>query len=190
MDQRGYDPRISRCKRNVLPIRTTGPNMKTIEKECLECNQPMTVRFADHSRGRARFCSHSCAAIHGNKHRIRLFTPNCVCAQCNGSFYRNTSKQKNSKSGLQFCDRRCKELAQRIGGIEIIQPDHYNNGSGPRFYRVKALRHYPHQCNRCGYSKCLSVIEAHHKDRNRSNNKLENLELLCRNCHGEEHHMD
>ncbi len=179
----------SGLQNQYVSIITTGPNMRTIEKKCLQCYKVIIARLADHKRGRANFCSLSCSAAYGNMHRKKP-APNCKCAQCHGEFYRNSSKQKNSKSGLHFCNRICKEKAQRIGGIKAIQPDHYGTGGSRNYYRALALRHYPHECNRCSYSRCLSVIEVHHKDRDRSNNQLENLELLCRNCHGEEHHLD
>jgi 5-methylcytosine-specific restriction endonuclease McrA len=40
-------------------------------------------------------------------------------------------------------------------------------------------------CSRCGgvEYKC----HVHHKDRNRDNNSLENLEIVCPFCHGHEH---
>lgn len=155
---------------------------------CVNCSDVFAALTAEIKRGNGKFCSHSCSAIYGNIYRKKRLSPNCVCAQCNKEFYRNASKRKNSKSGLQFCSRKCKDIAQRIGGIEAIHPDHYNTGA--LNYRAQALRHYSNKCNRCGYSKCLTIIEVHHKNRDRSNNQLENLELLCRNCHGEEHHMD
>ena len=43
-----------------------------------------------------------------------------------------------------------------------------------------------HQCERCKLTKWNDVnipLEVHHKDGNRFNNKEENLELLCPNCH-------
>jgi 5-methylcytosine-specific restriction endonuclease McrA len=39
-------------------------------------------------------------------------------------------------------------------------------------------------CNRCKSSNNLGV---HHKDRNRSNNEISNLEVLCARCHRIEH---
>ena len=44
-------------------------------------------------------------------------------------------------------------------------------------------------CERCGYSK-KEVLHLHHKDRNRNNNDPSNLELICPNCHYEEHHLE
>ena len=43
-----------------------------------------------------------------------------------------------------------------------------------------------HKCEQCGLSEWLDKpisLEVHHKDGNHLNNELENLELLCPNCH-------
>lgn len=43
-----------------------------------------------------------------------------------------------------------------------------------------------HQCEKCGNTEWLGdpiPLELHHKDGDRTNNRLENLELVCPNCH-------
>jgi 5-methylcytosine-specific restriction endonuclease McrA len=42
-------------------------------------------------------------------------------------------------------------------------------------------------CVRCGYNTAPHILGVHHKDRNRRNNELSNLEVLCPNCHSLEH---
>lgn len=42
-------------------------------------------------------------------------------------------------------------------------------------------------CSRCGNNDAR-VLDAHHKDFNRRNNSVENLEWLCKNCHFLAHH--
>lgn len=42
------------------------------------------------------------------------------------------------------------------------------------------------ECERCGLNEWMGqkiTLELHHKDGNRFNNELENLEILCPNCH-------
>jgi len=43
-----------------------------------------------------------------------------------------------------------------------------------------------HKCERCGNKEWLGTLiplELHHKDGDRTNNQLGNIELLCPNCH-------
>jgi predicted HNH restriction endonuclease len=42
-------------------------------------------------------------------------------------------------------------------------------------------------CNRYGYNSEPKILGVHHKDRNRHNNDISNLEVLCPNCHSLEH---
>lgn len=43
------------------------------------------------------------------------------------------------------------------------------------------------KCERCEYCEEPKILVLHHKDRNRDNNHLGNLEVLCPNCHAKEH---
>lgn len=55
--------------------------------------------------------------------------------------------------------------------------------------RSAALERAGHACQRCGRSKGLFGwrLHVHHKDENRQNNDLSNLEVLCPRCHMREH---
>lgn len=158
--------------------------MKT---NCLYCSTSFNARETDLKRGRSKFCSHSCSSKFYNQNRI-LPKNNVFCSWCNKEFYKQESSIKRSKSGLFFCCREHKDLAARLkGGIKKIQPAFYGLN---KEYRTKAFRNFPNFCNRCQYNKCISALQVHHKDRNRKNNELSNLEILCANCHAEEHHLD
>lgn len=87
-----------------------------------------------------------------------------------------------SKSGLVFCNRLCKENAQSVSfGLQSIQPGHY--GTGKWGYRKRAFKHLGKICARCGYNKDERMLDVDHKDNNRKNGKLENLQVLCVWCH-------
>jgi len=48
------------------------------------------------------------------------------------------------------------------------------------------IKEFGHKCGNCGLSEWLGkpiILEMHHKDGDASNNNLENVELLCPNCH-------
>jgi 5-methylcytosine-specific restriction endonuclease McrA len=42
------------------------------------------------------------------------------------------------------------------------------------------------KCERCGFSN-MGILIVHHKDRNKRNNRPNNIEILCPNCHALEH---
>jgi phage terminase large subunit GpA-like protein len=106
------------------------------------------------------------------------------CDHCGELVFKAKSKAEASKSGKLFCSRECKEAAQKY--MVEIQPEHYGTTSGIRSYREKAFKHYEPVCNKCGYTNIIA-LEVHHKDKNRDNNSIDNLEILCANCHTIEH---
>lgn len=166
-----------------------------IERTCQNCAKSFLIERKDLYRSttkrrttNGRFCSIVCSSVkigEERREKTRSRPPNTACAQCQKQFFRHPSKAAISKSGLQFCTRKCKELAQSIGGSLQILPEHYKNGLGT--YRRKALRHYGAICAFCGYDRCLDSIDVHHIDENRNNNRLKNLIVLCKNHHGEVH---
>lgn len=54
-------------------------------------------------------------------------------------------------------------------------------------YREKAFKFYPPKCNNCGIKHPV-LLCVHHKDKNHLNNDINNLEILCCNCHRLAHH--
>lgn len=73
--------------------------------------------------------------------------------------------------------------------VEELNPDHYGNAD---HYRKRALNEQSGEpkCNRCSQKLPKSVLQVHHKDRNRENNNINNLEVLCPNCHMMEHYEE
>ena len=109
------------------------------------------------------------------------------CAYCGKYFVKNHSSLLNSQSGLYFCCRKHKDLAQRIESgeqFDYLRPSHYGEEQSNQ-YRSLAFRNYPHECSICGYhdDDDVSLLDVHHIDSNRENNELENLIILCPNCH-------
>ena len=52
--------------------------------------------------------------------------------------------------------------------------------------RLLSEKVFPHKCNKCKLTTWLThpiPLELEHKDGNHLNNNLDNLELLCPNCH-------
>ncbi|SRR6266478_469470 len=161
----------------------------------------------------SKFCSRKCAnIIHNAKvgalHKIR--TP-FTCLFCKKTFQLRPSLAKRQT----FCSRKCRtqfnctqviaKVCDKCGDIfKVCKQGHgkvrhcavcrilkYNHeaGSGKiRSYYRKLGRE--EVCARCGYKEYPQILQVHHKDRNRAHNRLENLELLCPNCHCIEHFLD
>lgn len=104
-------------------------------------------------------------------------------------------KYKSAK----YCSKRCrvaagsykyrvkKGLIQKpgvgSGGNQLGEDNHmYKTGIGS--FRKRALDFYGEKCNRCGSTLNICV---HHRNEDRTNNKIENLEVLCKSCHQNHH---
>ena len=163
---------------------------KTVNKDCLCCGKNFEARLSEIKRGSGKFCDLKCVA----EYRFRInpkpkAKPNCICIYCKKEFYKCESKKKKSRSGLHFCCRKHKDLGQRLeSGLKAIHPPHY--GDGKWTYRRKAFEEYEHKCNKCGWGDHIPVLEVHHKDRNRKNDNIDNLEILCPTCHLTHHFLE
>lgn len=143
-------------------------------KNCEICQKEILVR--KDRLERTKYCSIVCRGI-SDQNRVTL-----TCFICKKEFQRHPADLKNSKHGYYFCSRKCKEFAQSIdGGLKIIQPSHYNEGEAN--YRDRAFRRYGAKCHSCGYNTDDRMLDVDHIDSNRSNNDIDNLQVLCVWCH-------
>ena len=91
-------------------------------------------------------------------------------------------------SGLnkKTCSRRCANIHRTGIQYKMNRPRDkvkYNRG-----LKIRLIKEKGKQCEKCEY-KVYEVLQVHHKDRNRNNNDMNNLELICPNCHAEEHFL-
>ncbi len=123
------------------------------------------------------FCSRSCNATNNNKNNNRWKdyptkkkTQQRVCLNCNNTYYGQNEK---------FCSNNCKyDYAEK----EILA------GNG---YRI-AVRNYLLKkdpscqiCKLANWNNKPISLEMDHIDGDCKNNKLENVRLLCPNCHSQ-----
>lgn len=167
--------------------------MKTITQSCQTCKENFEAQLREVNRGNGKYCSKVCSNEGVKKKLLErsalINIPNVECSYCKKMFYKNNSKKQNSRSNFHFCCREHKDLAQRIEfGLKKIQPSHY--GEIMTDYRELAKRYKKLICERCQYDKYPEILEVHHRDRNRKNNTIENLEILCPRCHCEEHFLN
>lgn len=150
-----------------------GRYRKAYSRVCQTCQK--TYLGTDYSN--LKYCSMEC---------YRNVPKNLVevcCSTCGESIKRKPSSLRNSKSGLYFCNRTCKAVALENRSFPGIIPDHYGSGASFATYRARALKRYGKVCVVCGFDQDARMLDVDHKDSNRLNNKIENLQVLCVWCH-------
>jgi hypothetical protein len=94
------------------------------------------------------------------------------CLQCGKDFYVMPCYVGKKK----FCSFEC--FRTYISNPEGWHNVHFSVGNWSKSSLIKEIG----KCEMCGCND-VSILLVHHKDGNHKNNKKENLQLLCPNCH-------
>ena len=147
---------------------------KSYITKCLNCD----IDFKSTLCEERKFCSHSCSATYNNKDRNIRKRKNArtikKCVTCN----------KEVVKGNTFCNRECYEIDRKEKIYTSIK-----DGLGASISCKKYLiEKHGNSCMECGWDKVNPTtgnvpIELEHIDGNSENNNLDNLKLLCPNCH-------
>ena len=120
-----------------------------------------------------KFCSQSCSATFNNK--LRTSTKTCLICD-------NILKDKRSV----FCSTTCQQKNNKNIIFEKIEKGDMSLNN--RQYKKYLIETHGDKCMDCGWCEKNIVtnkvpIELEHIDGNSENNSLDNLKLLCPNCH-------
>ncbi len=139
--------------------------------ECLICKKKIYKRPKEILNNKNRvFCSMSCYGISCRKEK-----PCLVCG-----------KPILSGENKKTCSRGCSNKHRTGIKYKINRPR--DKVKDLRALKTRLLNAKGKTCEKCGYD-VYQILEIHHKDRNRNNNELNNLELLCPNCHTTKHYL-
>jgi|SRR5438105_288839 len=116
---------------------------------------------------RAKYCSRGC--YYKAQHLKGSIT--CACAHCGKEFRASPSENR------KYCSRACVNKSSKSIWIATFSTARKNMGR----------RGMLTKCQRCGYHEEPRILGIHHKDRDRKNNEVGNLEVLCPMCHSLEH---
>jgi hypothetical protein len=112
-----------------------------------------------HRLNSRRFCSLVCQGMTSKKSWIDV-----QCDNCQSVFRRLPKRTQYSKSGLQFCTRKCKDQAQRLGSkFSQLRPAHYKTGKSS--YRSKMGLALSDGCVECLESRRYLVCVTCHRRR-------------------------
>lgn len=170
--------------------------------QCEHCHRDYKIK--PYMLPTARFCSRSCKAL------AQVVQIKRDCEICGKEFEHISSRCNKAK----YCSRECYYKAMHLKGtveytckhcskVFLGAPSHKRiycskpciNKAKKETFKAKYTtvrkqmirRGLLKSCERCGYSKLPEILGVHHKDRDRHNNESTNLEVLCANCHSEEH---
>lgn len=134
-------------------------------------------------------------SIYRRPGEIKKNSGNVFCSlTCYGKFCRKEKPclvcGKPILAGLnkQTCSRSCSNK-HRIGIRYKLGGPRKDKVKAYKMLKIRLIKERGEACERCGFKK-FEILVIHHKDRDRSHNELENLELICPNCHAEEHYFE
>ena len=138
---------------------------------CFVCKKPIYKRPINiEESGGKNFCSLSCYGISCRKEK-----PCIVC----GKFILSGLNKKT-------CSRVCSNVHRSGIKYKIGRP-RKDKVKSQQSLKIRLFETRGKKCELCDYDK-FEILQVHHLDRNRNNNDLRNLKLMCPNCHYDEHY--
>lgn len=92
-----------------------------------------------------------------------------------------------AKLNKKTCSRSCSNKHRE--GIRYKMGRPHDKVVYQQGLKFRLLEQRGDKCERCSFPK-TEILVVHHKDRDRTHNDLDNLELICPNCHHEEHYLE
>ena len=180
----------TRVKLNRLGY-SNNDNTYYIDVICECCS----IKFKSKKSENRKYCSQSCSASINNK-KYPKRNDNIFITDDN--LLNETERNKYFKEKHNIC-LYCGNLTNNIYCSRICCSNHkekkiqddIENGNityPSKQYKKYLINKYGNKCMECGWDKINNItgnvpIELDHKDGNSKNNSLNNLTLLCPNCH-------
>lgn len=172
--QLGRNGKSVKCKLNKMGYRYSDHSLSDYHDRCCEnCKKTFSSLISTDRK----FCSKSCSATVNNVER-GLKNLRC-CKNCSVKF-------KHRHPSAKYCSSKCfTEFERNIRFSEIEKGK--NTQSSP-ICKKYLIHKFGEKCMDCGWSEVNVFsnsipIELEHIDGNHTNNRIDNLKLLCPNCH-------
>lgn len=140
---------------------------------CEYCTREHSGEYAS-----GRFCSYKCSRGFSTKAKRKEINAS-VGAKLRGKIHSEETRERVRESWLDPNIRAARSKKTRT----VLHTGHIYCS------RVWVFKQKPERCESCGtgphYNGKPLVLQIHHVDGNNRNNKLENLQILCPNCHSQ-----
>lgn len=159
-----------------MRIRGTGKEIRI----CQHCGKTFKIFKCWLKKGRGEFCSRKCYG------EFKKGKPTWN----KGIPHTETTKDKIRQKALGrtgWNKGLTKESHPNL--IRLKKEKSPNWRGGTTVYRSIAMENLLVECASCGVNNPKTLV-VHHIDRNRRNNQLNNLQILCLNCHRLEHYHE
>lgn len=148
-------------------------SLKRETKSCDCCHIEFVCLISEHRK----FCSNSCSAKSNNEKRAVDISD---CIYCSKKFKIDRVSRTNKK----FCSKECYLLNNKEIRYNTVE----SGKASSRIVKKYLIDENGERCMKCGWCEVNTSsgkvpIELEHIDGNSENNKLDNLLLLCPNCH-------
>ena len=102
---------------------------------------------------------------------------NVQCSFCKNEIRKTVSQLKKSKTGLHFCNNKCKNTY--LSRFSRWSGNPYDN----RSRRKKVFEAANNECQNCGPVENVKMLDIHHDNGNHHDNDWSNLRSVCVWCH-------
>jgi len=136
--------------------------------KCIECDTVLSYIKRNNT-----YCSKKCSTKSTNRIRRKYK----ICINCSTDI---------TGRGGKYCNVNCQHEHKKLSVYKKIESG--NTSLSHRWYKKYLIDKYGNKCMKCGWSETNPhsnrvPIELEHIDGKSDNNSLDNLELLCPNCH-------
>lgn len=142
---------------------------------CVVCGNPRNEGYGENHR----FCTQECYFEYLRKQSPEAYRK---CKRCDKEFRTNPAYIKRRENAGLFCTKECFVLYRKENLKRSIGKDGYISINGVREHRIVMEKHLGR--------KLLKDEHVHHKNHDKTDNRIENLVILSNSEHRREHEKD
>ena len=154
--------------------------------KCKNCNEKDAIKYSQYSNG--EFCSRQCARSFSTRNKRQEINEKVSKSLYGRTAWNNSSFKKGYDARRHIFTKNeiLKGTKIRWERQKLMIDTLPFHELGRRMQRSRILNEQENKCDICKNTEWMERpinLDLHHKDGNKQNNKRENLQLICPNCH-------